>query len=390
MQRASYLELLRRREAGLPATSSVIWLELVNIEQLINDNEWEQALTLVDSLRERASDNPYLIEKAALLTSAMGRPAEAIPLWEMVRKHDVLRITPLARIARSHLELNHLDEAESLLKRARGIDPQHREIRLLTACLYLRKDHRKEEISEALGHLDLHDMATLAYTLSADREGYENLLGAEDYSQLARHILGGGPPSLVRVIHLNKFDAWETLTDAHVILLDVESALACGRYAEALKKIDDARRIGVSGPLFSIHAAYALARSGQREKGLTRLREAVEKYPDHPRFRHGYAVALLELGEVDQARDELRALVRAHPAGDPEIRFALIAALCASGRIEETWEELEKLARERPGALLGYLYQHDARLDPIRVDARFAELTSRLRTLRGIDLGVGP
>jgi len=58
---------------------------------------------------------------------------------------------------------------------------------------------------------------------------------------------------------------------------------------------------------------WILTQADSAEKGLTMLRKAAAKNPRNPAFRYHFAVALAKVGNLDEARRELRALLGQNP-----------------------------------------------------------------------------
>jgi DNA-binding winged helix-turn-helix (wHTH) protein/TolB-like protein/Tfp pilus assembly protein PilF len=196
--------------------------------------------------------------------------------------------------------------------------------------------------------------------------------------------------------------------DAHYGLAHVR--LSTGRYAEALSSFSRAREIDPQALITNTFEGGMLAMNGRVEDGLARIRHAMQINPGfwiahlllgNVLFNIGrhdaalaslrqsvalsgdsawasgpYGHALAQAGQVEFAREVLRAMHTRSRGG--YVSPAMLALVHTGlGEFEAALAELDK-AYEARDIRLAFL-QIDHRWEPLRGDARFAELASRLK-----------
>jgi TolB-like protein/Flp pilus assembly protein TadD len=204
-----------------------------------------------------------------------------------------------------------------------------------------------------------------------------------------------------RAIELSPSD-----TDAH----SFHSTLLCfvGRESEAMREVQDVLKLNPAGLLPNQYAAWMLLHIGQHGRAEVQARRAIELFPDslQPYFVLGWsawyqgraedAVAALEKGlgrsrealslsylghvygrlaRTEEAERLFRELEQFRARGQaPPLAFAVLHA--GLGHIEAAFEWLETAYRLRDGAL--FWLPGAPGLDPLRADARFADLVQRV------------
>lgn len=204
-----------------------------------------------------------------------------------------------------------------------------------------------------------------------------------------------------RAIELGPSDS-----DAHAF----HSTLLCfvGRMPEAMKEVQYMLNLNPAALVPNQYAAWMLSHMGQHARAEAQARRTLERFPDalQPLFVLGWsawhqgrredAVAALEkalgrsrealslaylghvyarLGRTDEARSLLRELEQLRARGQaPPTAFAVIHA--GLGAVDAAFDCLETAYRVRDGSL--FWLSGAPGLDPLRSDARFADLVGRI------------
>ena len=116
-----------------------------------------------------------------------------------------------------------------------------------------------------------------------------------------------------------------------------DNALAGARLASLMLETDgdplqaqgiaeQAMRVSPTNPEVAGSLASVYARRGLREQAISIYKGLIEKYPGDVKLRMGYAEALLQQGQLGEARQELEAALRTNPPSD---KAAMIRARLA-------------------------------------------------------------
>ena len=149
-------------------------------------------------------------------------------------------------------------------------------------------------------------------------------------------------------------------------LRKAETAMALGRYCDAVRHYERVRVLDPANPLPLIGKGHALLAAGEYVSAAVSLLSGLERFPELARF-HVDLTALMGSGEIVDIRraDLMRQLAR---NDDPQLRFLLGYLEVHSGLIEFGMQNQEKAAREaEPGSLIRRypgMIRHKAWLSP--------------------------
>ena len=110
--------------------------------------------------------------------------------------------------------------------------------------------------------------------------------------------------------------------------------------------------------------------------GLKRAEEELKLYPESSRPAQLGACALASLGEKERALKWLER-VRLTDPDDTQARYNAACTYAQLGEVEQAIDMLEEWS-SHAGAELGVWFKHDADLDPIRDNPRYAKLVERI------------
>jgi len=114
-----------------------------------------------------------------------------------------------------------------------------------------------------------------------------------------------------------------------------------GQSGPDVMSVEDLRHPLTGKSLRAIVTAREHLKSGQRERGIQELRQAMSDPVAMPWAISMLAVEHLKAGQLDTAFDELEQAVQLLP-GRPEIRSNLAYALCLKGQTERGLQEVRK------------------------------------------------
>jgi tetratricopeptide (TPR) repeat protein len=243
--------------------------------------EAEAHLTRALALEERAELRAQAFYLRGRLRRQLGRPKEAIPDLA-----QAVRLRPDLAAAQLELGLARIDDGDARgallpLQRAVELEPESFEARFALGSQYLREG----EAARALSHL------RKAQTLRPDDREVVYSLGR------ALRATGGNEEAAALLKQLAERSRGRAVADADV---------------------REAGRLNNEG--------VELEARGDYEGALERYRAAVAIHPQDPRFRKNVGLALCRLGRWEEAKAELREVLKESP-GEPDALKALYVAL---------------------------------------------------------------
>jgi hypothetical protein len=158
----------------------------------------------------------------------------------------------------------------------------------------------------------------------------------------------------------------DSTTAVNEALREAETAMALGRFYDAIRHYERVRVLDPANPLPLIGKGHALLAAGEYISAAVSLINGLERFPEMARFRVDLQ-ALMGGGETVDIRraDLMRQLARNE---DPQLRFLLGYLELHSGLIEFGMENLGKAARNaEPGSLIRrypHMIRHKAWLSP--------------------------
>ncbi|MBU0617649.1 MAG: hypothetical protein KKI02_08020, partial [Planctomycetes bacterium] len=158
----------------------------------------------------------------------------------------------------------------------------------------------------------------------------------------------------------------QSATAVNDALREAETAMALGRYYDAVRHYERVRVLDPANPLPLIGKGHALLAAGEYLSAAFSLLNGLERFPELARF-HVDLEALMGGGEIVDIRraNLMKQLARKE---DPQLRFLLGYLEVHSGLIEFGMQNLEQAARDaEPGSLIRRypgMIRHKAWLSP--------------------------
>lgn len=219
----------------------------------------DAAIARVDAALAANAESPTLLELRAATLARAGRMDEARAAFERAMAADPKSAAPLRGLATLEAQDKNVDRALSLLDQAAGLDPKDGASRYLAAQLVLaqgRTDDAEKRLREVIRVSPGNGPARndLAWILASRGQELDTALSL---AEQARRIT----PTA---------DVIDTLGYVQLKRGDSRAAVALFEEALALRPKD---------PTIRYHLGLALAQSGNRERAVTTLREAIDSGP---------------------------------------------------------------------------------------------------------------
>lgn len=247
--------------------------------------------------------------------------------------------------------------AEAAFNKALSIDSNIIEARMLMVFVYLwrgQKQKAREEVGrmrrEAPNEAVVHFVKATLHRLDGE---YDRALRSYD-----------------RLVHLDP---------AAFVVVSYNRALIFlykGKTAEAMRELDRATSVEANNPLLRMFRAITMYYNGQIEAARDLLRAVLAENPNLHGVRPFLAMCQSALGEHAGARAELNEDVKRNAAVDPDIAYAVASVYALEGERDDAFEWLQRsvaLGNENKP-----LFEHDPNLVSIRDDVRFGELIRRI------------
>jgi serine/threonine-protein kinase len=247
--------------------------------------------------------------------------------------------------------------AEAAFSKAFMYDPNVAEARVLMVLIYLSRGEKKKAQAEI--------------KLLTDQFPNE---GALYFVKGTLHRLNGEYEEALK--------SWEKLAKldpAARVISSYNKArihLYRGQYDKALQELDKGASIEPNHPLIRAFRGAVLYYQGEKDNGLSLIRDVLQKNPQMEALRALYAIFLANQGRHDEARSQFTDKVRTLAKSDHDIAYWMASANAQLGEIDEAFKWLERAVRlgneNKPWFLA------DKMLNPLRQDQRFQELIKKI------------
>lgn len=229
------------------------------------------------------------------------------------------------------------DDARRQFERAIAIDPDFAAGHRGLGQVLLALDDAPGALGqlETAARLDAHDPTTFA-ALAQARMRTGDTQGARAAAERARARLAQSViPDPVRgeVYALN--------TSSTAAAARARTAMAAGRYDEAIELLLQADAWNPDSATTQYALGVCYLRTGRRDLAEPRFRAAI-RLADDPEARWRLALLLLERGEVDAARDELRRAASGAHESDATLLIQIATGLARAGVPAESLELFER------------------------------------------------
>ena len=272
--------------------------------------------------------------------------------------HDGLGASFVNRVFKGLGGAEDFERAEAAFSKALSIDPQLIEARMLMVFVYMwrgQKQKAREEVARA--RREAPDEAVVHFVKAT----LHRLDG--EYGRALR--------SYDRLVRLDPA--------AHVVASYNRAAvhMYMGHFDEAVRQLDNAGE--PDNPLVGTFRALALYYTGQTDAAADFMHQVVEKHPNVHGIRPFLAMFLSAQGKHEEALAHLTGDVIRNAEVDPDIAYSVASVYALEEMRNEAFDWLERaigLGNEnRP------LFENDPNWSSLREDPRFAELTTRLRSM---------
>jgi serine/threonine-protein kinase len=247
--------------------------------------------------------------------------------------------------------------AEDAFSEALALDPELVEARMLMVFIYLSRGEKKKARDE---------VARLRRKAPNEASVY--------FVKATLHRLDGEYDRALR-----SWDKLSKLDPAATVVASYNRARIFGyqgRYDEAEKELDIGSAMEPDHPLIKTFRARILYYQGNPEKAATVLREVLESNPSLDGVRPIYAMCLIKLGQLDEARAQLSERVLEIADADHDIAYWTASAFALEGERDLAFKWLERaidLGNENRT-----WFESDTNWDELRSDERFQELMRKI------------
>jgi tetratricopeptide (TPR) repeat protein len=269
--------------------------------------------TLTRRALEVDQDNAQVVYRMGVVLQELGRPEEALLLFERHRRMAPSEFGTLNRIGQCLIELGRLKEAETAFReRLARQDDGAAHYNLALAL------HRGGRFSEAIPH----------YLLAIEKTPHD----AAPHNNLAVGFASRGDVRPAIEHYRRAIAIQADSADAHANL----GALLAqhGMLAEALREFREAVSLDPLHANAQYHLGATLARQGQPDAAIEALEQAVASDPRHVEARTSLGAVLARRGRVGDARQHLEAALAVNP-NHADAHYHLALTLMADGAPSE-------------------------------------------------------
>ncbi len=247
--------------------------------------------------------------------------------------------------------------AEAAFSRAFKYDPNVVEARVLMVLIYLSRGEKKKARAEIkLLQEQFPNDAPLYFVKGTmhrlDGEYEESLKSFEKLAKL--------DPAARVVSSYNR---------ARIFLYKQQ-------YDEALAELDKGTKAEPNHPMVRIFRSSVLFYSGSEDEAIETIKNVLEYYPQMDGIRPLLAIYLAHQGKREEAKAQMTDQARGLAKADHDMAYWMCSASSQLGEIDQAFYWLEraiKLGNENKP-----WFETDKMLAPLRHDARFAELMSKI------------
>lgn len=247
--------------------------------------------------------------------------------------------------------------AEAAFSKAFIYDPDVVEARVLMVLIYLSRGEKKKARAEinVLREQFPNDAPLYFVKGIMDRLDGEYDAALKTFEKLARF-----DPAARTVASYNR---------ARIFLYR-------GLYDEGIRELDKGAAVEPNHPMIRIFRSVILFYRGDKDEAIKLMEAVLRENEGMDGIRSLYAIFLANIGKPDEARAQLTEKARNLAKADHDMAYWMTSANAQLGELDEAFYWMEraiKLGNENKP-----WYENDKMLAPLREDARFAELLSKI------------
>jgi len=317
-----------------------------------------KALDVARELQETHPDNPVALRAVGTAQQAAGEHASAEVTFQKLVQAAPKSPELYYLLAEAQAKLDKLKEARANLNKALELQADYLPAKVGLVSLELRLDRKQEAMVVARRIIKEHPNLAVGHQIEGDLlmkenaykeavKSYEAALQKGKSAQLALNLFQArklaGDTKLayqallewltehpedvpVRMVLAGAYQGTGQREEAiahydKVVRAQPKNVVALNNLAwlyqqqsnpKAVEYAERAYTIASDKPEIIDTLGWALVHSGKIDRGLVLLQEAVSKAPHLPEIRYHMAVALHKAGRIDEARKELKRLLRDH------------------------------------------------------------------------------
>lgn len=355
----------------------------------------DQALKIIDQIRQLESENPELYMLCGQIFSYRNKSREAIEQFSKAMKHEDYEESAALSIAMEYECMGDYPKAVEWMKRALEANPENdRLLSDISFCYEILQKH-DEAVSFFQNYLDEHPFCEIGwlnlgvayfnlqqYELAVDAYDYAIAVEADFSSAyfnrgnalIALERYDEAIESYKEMLNLEKNDALtyfyigecyerkeEYLSALHYYQRSIEldgqnpdayaGAALCfaelERNAEALKCIEEALSFNNKNSEYLSMQAEILLKLGRFERACEVYKKITINDRDNFDVWLDYSHAWIEYGDIENGLDILRSGVVQHPES-AELKYRMAALLAKAGKLKEATLFFEKALRLDP------------------------------------------
>ena len=351
-------------ERGLDYEPDDPQIPLLLAQTLLKMDKGEQALTMAEQFLKRQPQGIEGYEVIAKILTTLNREKEITPRLEQAAKIDSKNIALQYALADRYRETGEIEKAEAMYKQLLAAQPSSQGYAALAASLFKRKrgDELFKVILEAVGRPGgAEAMRDYIQGIGNDEKLANEVLDLG--SKMAKNDLASLGRSGLPILTLIGQIAGKLDKVAAIYRLEVEknpSPLAFKGYIELLlnaKKYGDAA--GAIEELFNKFPAERNPRmvsqlgqsyrfSGQFDKAIAILREAIKLDPADIESRFELGIVLSQTGKIDESVKILREAADKSPEFAARIKSMIGGIFTTAGRNDEAIAIFKELLDRYP------------------------------------------
>ncbi len=355
-------EALRWLKLALNFKSELMPAVLETISLHLQMENPQESLQIGQQALTWAPDNLPLLAEIARTQIALKKPDAARDIYARMSRIASFDTEKLYRVANLQIAIQSLADALYSLKKGLKADPMHLPSRVLNVDTLHRAGKQGDALEGAKSVINDFPNQAIGYQLLGDVEmtlkryasALDNYLKAQQLradstisikiyyarvqvgdelaarQQLAQWVdAHPEDPTARQVLADGLFGAGKlpmAITHYRKLISDnpknvfalnnLAIALERDGKAGALELAQKAHSLASDNPLVTETLGWMLVRTGQASKGLKFLREAQLKIPESPEIRLHIAQALVDMGQIKEARSELKLLFDSDPQFD--------------------------------------------------------------------------
>ncbi len=149
-----------------------------------------------------------------------------------------------------------------------------------------------------------------------------------------------------------------------------------GNYDQAIKELDKGAELEPNHPMIRIFRSIVFFHEGKTEQAVEIIKKVLENNPQMEGIHPMLGTFLASQGKIEEARAQLTDEARSLAKADHDMAYWMCEALSSLGEVDEAFKWLEKAIKlgneNKPW------FENDKTLAPLRQDARFQEILSKI------------